>query len=114
MLIFSALLNIFSTGPDNVFLEQGQKALFNAGFLGWLQAIRFGLIITALSCMAFKGLERTVATINLKTYETWTNNGISTIFIISHLILGSIISFIFFSGMFNIELKNKNLRCVSR
>jgi hypothetical protein len=86
-------------GGDNVFLEHGLKGLLQAGFSSLLQAIRFGFLFIGGCCIGFEIFERIIATINLKTYETWTNNWGSIFFISSHLIGGICVSVVFFSGM---------------
>jgi ABC-type branched-subunit amino acid transport system permease subunit len=81
-------LDISFLGSNEIEMELSLTTLINTGFYGWLELIRYCGLGCAGYCMGMMLQERIVATIRLRTYEKWTHNGISWLFIISHIIGG--------------------------
>src|SRR3569623_843758 len=104
----TAQFNNFFSGVDEVYVFQGPLALLQGGFFGWLQIIRLGFGFCAGCSFFFILIERVLATIKLKNYETSTNNGISAVFIILHNIIAILGAVIFFSGLQETKNMNKN------
>ena len=70
----------------------------NSGFIGWLEIVRLGFGFMAAGCMTFFLIERVLATILLKTYETRLTNEISIVFIILHILASILIFVTYLSG----------------